>query len=574
MPLNETLNARPVTLGELLSNGRRYAIPAFQRDYAWSEREWAELWDDLIILHERRAERVEHYLGAIVLQATGQESEQRIVDGQQRLVTLSVLALAVIAHVEQLAADGVEPEDNAERASLLRGRFINIRSAASLEYSPRLSLNEHDNAFYRAYLVRGRRPRWPRTLRQSERRLLEALDFFRARLAERFGGSRSGAEVAAFLSDVVAARVRFIQIDVEDDETAFTVFETLNARGVALGTGDLLKNFLFQTAAAGGQSDLEAARGLWARTVALVPMEQLPQMMFHRLAARVPGLRPKRVFSAVKQIVGEGDVFEFLQDMRETAEIYAALDDPLAAVWRDFEGARREIRHLRVIGIEQVRPLVLAALPRFAERRERWANLLRRLVALGVRWVVTEADMGMVERACQAAAIRVERGELKSPRAMVRALGEAHVDDAQFEFAFARLALSPQGPRKALVRYLLSELEVAYGGRPIGFERGDASIEHVLPQNPGEGFEAFSAAQHRDALDRLGNLTPLEGMLNRQLGSVAYEAKREIYAESGFAITRVITAPEWTPEALHARQEEMAAKALSIWSLGDAIEAR
>jgi hypothetical protein len=54
---------------------------------------------------------------------------------------------------------------------------------------------------------------------------------------------------------------------VEDDETAFTVFETLNSRRVALGTADLLKNFVFSTAAKGGQDDLEQARIWWDQIV-------------------------------------------------------------------------------------------------------------------------------------------------------------------------------------------------------------------------------------------------------------------------------------------------------------------
>ena len=60
MPIRETLNAKPITLAEVLSNGRRYAIPPFQRDYAWEEREWSDLWDDIEELDRRRGEAVEH----------------------------------------------------------------------------------------------------------------------------------------------------------------------------------------------------------------------------------------------------------------------------------------------------------------------------------------------------------------------------------------------------------------------------------------------------------------------------------------------------------------------------------
>lgn len=572
MPIRETLNAKPITLAEVLSNGRRYAIPPFQRDYAWEEREWSDLWDDIEELDRRRGEAVEHYLGALVLQAAPGGGDRRIIDGQQRLVTLSLLALAVIARIERLAEEGQESDDNRERVRLLRERFVSTRHPASLQYHPRLSLNDHDNPFYRSYLVQGQRPARPRSLRGSEKRLYDAFRYFEERVAERFPDA-SGATLAAFLDGTVAARLRFIEIVVEDDETAFTVFETLNARGVALGTADLLKNFLFQVAAAGGASDLDAARDLWAQIVGLVPMDRLATMFFHRLAGQVVGLKEKRVFSAVKAMVpARQDAFGFLREMKETAEVYAALDDPLSTFWLDYPGARVEVQRLSILRMVQPRPLILAALPRFEERPEKLANLLRRIVAVSVRAWVSRVNTGDVQRAYQDAALRTERRELKSPRAMAAALRSIHVGDERFRADFAQLQLNPKGPRKKLVRYLLSELEVAFGGLPIDFESSDATIEHVLPENRGDGFPAFSAMAHRDDVIRLGNLTPLEYALNRRIGAAAFLRKREAYAESKFALTKAIVATEWTPEAVRARQQQMAEAAVRIWSLDGADE--
>jgi hypothetical protein len=101
MPIRETLTAKPVSLAEVLSNGKRYSVPRFQRDYAWAESEWAELWADICDVH-RAAPDTNHYLGALVLQP-GERGDSRIIDGQQRLVTLSVLALAVIKRIDELA---------------------------------------------------------------------------------------------------------------------------------------------------------------------------------------------------------------------------------------------------------------------------------------------------------------------------------------------------------------------------------------------------------------------------------------------------------------------------------------
>src|SRR5512139_3031422 len=145
MPIREALTASPATLADVLSNGKRYLVPPFQRDYAWDETEWSELWTDIQELGDPKSDLGSHYLGALVLQPTGNRGEMNIIDGQQRLVTLSLLSLAVIVRIEQMAKAGHETEDNRERARLLRERFVSTKDPASLQHRSRLRLNATDN---------------------------------------------------------------------------------------------------------------------------------------------------------------------------------------------------------------------------------------------------------------------------------------------------------------------------------------------------------------------------------------------------------------------------------------------
>src|SRR5579871_4299099 len=109
------LNTRTTNLLELLGNGRIYRVPPFQRDYSWTEEQWEDLWNDLLDLRDRLDER--HYMGALVVEGQS-DREFLIIDGQQRLATLSILALAVI---QRLTSTG--DEANRERAAALRTRF-------------------------------------------------------------------------------------------------------------------------------------------------------------------------------------------------------------------------------------------------------------------------------------------------------------------------------------------------------------------------------------------------------------------------------------------------------------------
>ncbi len=220
---------------------------------------------------------------------------------------------------------------------------------------------------------------------------------------------------------------------------------------------------------------------------------------------------------------------------------------------------------LAVLGAQQYRPVILAAYPVLAARPEKFARLLRSILVIAVRATVVRVNTGDVQRANQSVAVRIARGELKSPNAIARALGEITQTDDAFRSAFAVLDVDPKGPRKRWLRYLLGELEAASGGAVIDWDVGDVSIEHVLPENPAT-WDAFS---HEDRLlgTRLGNLTPLERAVNAQLGSAPFDAKRAAYQKSRYALTRSIVAEEWTPESIRARQAQLAELATKVWRM-------
>ena len=106
-----------MNLRALLANGKRYEVPHYQRDYSWGEEHWEDLWDDL---QEVQSSHRQHYMGALVLQETAATDQFRIIDGQQRIATLSLLFVAGLRCLNELVAAGVDPQDNADRVKLLR----------------------------------------------------------------------------------------------------------------------------------------------------------------------------------------------------------------------------------------------------------------------------------------------------------------------------------------------------------------------------------------------------------------------------------------------------------------------
>jgi len=100
------LSTSTINFLELIGSGKTYRVPPYRRDYSWSEEQWEDLWTDI---EEMRRSDDRHYMGALVVEARS-DRELMIIDGQQRMATLSILALAVIDKLERLAGEGVEPK--------------------------------------------------------------------------------------------------------------------------------------------------------------------------------------------------------------------------------------------------------------------------------------------------------------------------------------------------------------------------------------------------------------------------------------------------------------------------------
>jgi hypothetical protein len=190
------LNTRTANFLDLVGNGRLYRVPPYQRDYSWEEEQWEDLWNDLSELREGPEER--HYMGALVVEGKS-DREFLVIDGQQRLATISIFVLAAIEKLRRLAESGAHPEENRERALALRSRYIGEKDPASLVESSKLFLNQTDDAFYQDYLVQIRSPLNPRGLPKSNRLLWECFSYFKKRLDEVDALARDGAAIAGFV---------------------------------------------------------------------------------------------------------------------------------------------------------------------------------------------------------------------------------------------------------------------------------------------------------------------------------------------------------------------------------------
>ena len=526
--------------------------------------EWEDLWNDIVELRSDPA--AVHYMGALVVESSN-DREWLIFDGQQRLATLSLFALAVIARLQEMTAAGTDPEANAERAQGLRDRFVGEKDPASLTESSRLYLNDTDDAFYQDYLVQLREPLNPSDLPKSNRLLWKCFSYYKQQLDKVEALKIDGQVLASLLSETVSRQLVFILITVDDELNAYTVFETLNARGLSLTTTDLLKNYLFSRVRV--TSDLKALQRRWQQLIATVGQGHFPKFLRYHLLCEQPKVRSQRLFKLVRDHTKtDGDVFVLLDQLESRAELFAAALDASHGYWVELPAAKPYIRELNLFRVQQMMPLLFTVWECFS--REDFVRVLKLISVISFRYtVVSGLNTNPLEPTYHSAAKAVMDGQTQTPKAVFTLLKALYVDDARMKQDFALLVVNTGGRWDKLTRYILARLEGDVSRRDCDYETDPGTIEHILPQNPVDTWkESFPSRLWEESIYRLGNLTLLESATNRRIDNAAYAENLEAYAESGYALTRSIPeiAPkQWTPDLLEKRQRQLAERAAHLW---------
>ncbi len=568
MAQSTLLNTDTEDLKELLSNGKTYSVPTYQRDYSWKEEHWEDLWEDLMTIE---ASREDHYMGAVVLES-GERKQFRVIDGQQRMATLSILILACVDHLYELAHEGVDEDANKERAALLESSYLGAKDPSSLRISPKLKLNANDDDFFQLNLAQRKPPHGGvRNLRDSEKLLWGCFLFFKRKLADKFAPKKKGAEIAAFVSEIVTERLVFISVRVQDQLSAYTVFETLNARGLELTETDLLKNYLLSMADRISKSQMEPVLKQWARITSRAGIASFPEFLRHHLNSRREYVRQKQLFKTIKRdITTLEQVFSLLDMLEKDASWFEALGDASSEFWLDYPEAQEQVRVLNLFNVSQFTPLVLAAKDVFKSPSD-IVEILRYCAIVSIRFNgVSKRSTHLLEDIYNKAALEVRGSRAKTLSDVRKALQPIYIPDEEFEADFSTLRFKARGTSGKRLRYFLAKIEKQFGGSDINDSAMDATVEHILPENPGEsGWEHFQNETHERCFERLGNYSLLERKLNgQQAGNAAFPHKQFVYAQSKYKTSQELASShDWNEAEIIARQAKMAKMAKTVWSL-------
>jgi uncharacterized protein with ParB-like and HNH nuclease domain len=565
MAAGHLLDTKTVNLNDILGNGKIYRVPQFQRDYSWEQDNWEDLWNDIELASETKNA---HYMGSVVLQSTTGK-EFSIIDGQQRFTTLTILTLAIINAIQNLADKGIEVAENKERVDILMRQYIGQKDPASLSYSSKLFLNENNDGFFQNRLIGFKDPINIRRLSDSERLMWEAYLYFKQKVSQQFKNS-NGADYAYFLNNVSGELMMFIQITVQDELNAYTVFETLNSRGVELTSTDLLKNYLFSQVAK-SETDLKQIKTQWKKIIDAVGLKEFPNFLRYFLLATRKQITKEYLFKEVKHFVRTGqDVFNLLDHLEYYAYNYIALGNPDDELWSPDKENRNAINILKAFKVIQWKPLVMVALEKLDNANLK--RLLQSLVTISYRYnVISKMQTNEMEKVYSKAAINLYKGIGTNIIAILNDIKTLYVDDEEFKNYFSLKQFNTNNSTdKKIARYTLYKLESQdAGGSMFDFETDSGTIEHILPESYPEAWHCeFTEEEYERNVFMLGNLTLLEaGKNNKEAANKVFEDKKNVYSTSKFSITKKITDPQWTSQNIKSRQSHFAKLATAIWKI-------
>ncbi|MEI4485566.1 DUF262 domain-containing protein [Frigidibacter sp. MR17.14] len=542
------MEAAERTISQILTEQIRYEIPAYQRPYSWEKGNVEQLLDD--VWEAFAANDEEYFIGSLITIEREKGRLYDVVDGQQRLTTLNLIFSRL--------RDGVD-----EPAKSELGRRVLPRNALTgEEETPRLTLRQRDQNFFRRHVLAGEKV--PEVVRKEvakeqdapKQRIIENLEAIDSFIAQH------DQKTLKLFANYLLSRVYVVFVTTASWQSAYRLFNVLNARGMALSNADLIKNMLF--ARLGGNaarsSDLDEA---WLELEEQIGIERLDQFMAHHRSSIVATKARKALHEEFEPLIETAaSPFTFLDEVNTSARNY------LRVLRNEFEApaARRAVRSLKRVAFEEWIPPLLAFLNRpVADMPEgEFIDLLERITYQN--WIRRLAFTARLTAYFQLiTAIRAGKNADD-----IRAIFRANANDDEF-----RSLLDGEVYGRPFAQAVLLRLEEADQDESVTKDfGGKITIEHVLPQALKDAYwrERFTDDEHRLWLHRLGNLALLAGIKNYKAQYFPFDRKKKIYAERNnrvsFDTTKpILSADHWTKDLLAARQADLVDRAQRIWSV-------
>jgi len=546
---------------DVFSESYAFTIPAYQRPYAWETEQVEELLTDL---EEAKAQAEDFYfLGSIVLVKTPGDSPAEVVDGQQRLTTLTIL----FSVIRDLTGD--------DAARSLREEYVRqvANEDKGLPETLRLKLRERDQDFFLRHVQeQGATDSLPTAdgRPDSQARILENAGTIRTRLEGMDEAGRTG------LLKFLLQNCYLVVVEVPTRTAARRIFTVLNARGMDLTATDILKADLLKRAGAGNETQLSQR---WEDIENALDRERFGDLFTH---IRMIFEREKPRSALEKGFPEHVNAFRddplaFMDGVLQPyADAFTLSLDNDKITQRFGPKTAGLVRSLNRLDNNNWLPPLLLCLKQNSDGSSSRdvPNFVFRLERLAYCLFVTRAGVnGRISRYADVLNFLAPRNQQDSVTLEDSGLNITREEaSALFNGLYGNVYLATR-----VVKPILLRLDQASTDGSAYYDHPTISVEHVCPQNIEEGSqwaEWFSEEDRVDWQHTLGNLVLLNFRKNSSAQNYDFDRKKAKYFPSGdaspFTITNEVREYEtWTPEDIEARQYELLQRFANEWRLDE-----
>jgi hypothetical protein len=561
--MTKKISGAEFAVAKIFSSDFDYVIPSYQRPYAWTTVQAGELFSDLLDFYVKEDKDDTYFLGSIVLIKEDGKSHAEVIDGQQRLTTLTIL-LAALTHRSGGDIRNAFHRYLCEPGNVLEG----------LTQKPRLTLRERDREFFKRYIQDVALDELltldaAQLENESQRNIQANARLFLQRLEGAFGDD---SEAETKFGGFLVQRCFLVAVSTPSQQSAFRVFSVLNSRGLDLLPTDIIKSDVIGKIS---PAQREKYNEIWEELEVETGRDGFAE-----------------VFGHIRMIYAKDKARRALLDeFRERViDKSSSAEDLVARVIEPYTHAYLVAKHAEFVSTAKADEV--NALLRWLNRIDNadWLPSAIRFLAdhMGdakyVHWFI-----GQLERLAAFMHIcgydvngRIERyarvlSALEKPNSIDQPVAAVELT----EHEKARFLTQLQGEVYLMTarrrNYLILRLDSFLADGAATYDSSVLTIEHVLPQSVSKDSEWSvqwpNFVEQLTWLHRLANLVPLNQRRNSQAQNFDFERKKAAYfggkqgVSSYVLTTQVLGTPVWTPAVVEQRQKLLIDVLATAWSL-------
>lgn len=568
------MNIKPYdkTVRDLLGSKRQFVIPRFQREYSWDKKNYQEFLEDMLgnlIIKDGRISSSQYFLGTMLFIgnfAEGTEQEIQVVDGQQRLTTITILFSAMSDIFLTLGEQ-----------TLSRQLFAYIMTEDDDGNEVRILKSKTSYPFFSYFIQDKEKKMSPDATTEEEHCIKETYEYFRAQLTEAKLKSmlkrKHGSEIVEALSEIDVLKAlrdqvlnsTFISISTTDREQANKIFEILNAKGKRLAYIDLIKNKIFEVLNKVEPADF--AEETWKNIKETLSFGKesvgLATFYQHFWSSKYKKVSSNKLYEAFNSTIkkSETEYTEFIKELLKNTKIYMQIVNPKREDYNNRKEYFGIVQSLSCINnyfnVVQVRIALLAlfdtkqrGIVDFTMLRDTLSYLENFHFAYNA---ILANRTNRLEKIYSSFAIALRKSQTKAEaKCVIRDKLVAPLDELfptfdSFSEKFVALSFTKKDKvSNVKTKYAINKLNSLYSNNEVF--ANDGTIEHIIPEK-----------EQGNTLN-IGNLILLEDNLNVEAGHENYANKCAVYAKSNYIWVKNFVAQheQWDSSMIEQRAKEMA----------------